>query len=147
MERTSPVGFTLIEILLSVAMIGILAGLSLPVFQAFQLKNDLSTTTDIVVQGLRRAQMLSRASQGDSSWGVDVHTGEVTIFSGSSYATRDSDLDETFDISDSLSISGTTEFVFAQLTGEPVTSGVLSLGSVSGGTSTVTVNIKGMVEY
>jgi prepilin-type N-terminal cleavage/methylation domain-containing protein len=57
-------GFTLIEILLSVALIGILAGLSLPVYQAFQVKNDLSVAVDTVVQSMRRAQMLSRASQG-----------------------------------------------------------------------------------
>ncbi len=140
-------GFTLIEILLSVTIIGILAGLSLPVYRTFQVKNDLSIAVDTVVQSARRAQELSRATQGDETWGVDVRSGSITVFQGANYASRNTDRDETFEIASSMNVSGVTEFVFTKLTGLPQTIGSLTLTTVAGETAIVTINSKGMIDF
>jgi type II secretory pathway pseudopilin PulG len=138
----------MIEILLSVSLIGILAAFSMPVYQSFQVKNDLSIAVDTLVQSMRRAQELSRASQGDDTWGVDIRTGSITVFTGESYAMRDGDYDETFAIPTNMAISGgTAEFIFDKLTGEPQSAGSVTLTSVHGEAATITINQKGMIQF
>lgn len=139
-------GFTLLELLLSVAIISLLAGLSLPVYRTLMQKNDLDIATTTTALSLRRAQVLSQAVDGDTTWGVKTQTGSIVIFKGTSYATRDSTFDETFDVPTSISISGTTEYVFSKLTGLPQATGTVNLSTESDA-RTVTMNTKGMVNY
>lgn len=139
-------GFSLLEVLLSIAVIAILAGLSLPITRTMLTKNDLDVATSTVAQTLRRAQILSQAVDGDTSWGVKVQSGSITLFKGTSYAARDASYDENFDLVSSITPSGTTEYVFSKLSGLPQTIGTITLTTESD-TRTVTVNEKGMVNY
>lgn len=139
-------GFTLLEVLLSVAIIGILAGLSIPVFRTMLTKNDLDIATVTTAQTLRRAQILSQAVDGDTSWGLKVQSGNITLFKGTSFATRDNNFDETFEMPNTIGMSGTIEIVFAKFTGFPQTAGVINLSTASDSRS-VTINEKGMVDY
>lgn len=140
-------GFTLPEMLLSVAILGMLVMMTVPVFQSVQVQDDLSLAIAQTGQSWRRAQTLSIASQGDSSWGVYVQTGSITVFKGTSYVLRDSDFDEVFDLSATISFSGPDEVVFAQLTGEPSSAGTLTFTGVNNQEFSVLINEKGMVEY
>lgn len=139
-------GFTLLELLLSVAIIGLLAGLSLPVYRTLLSKNDLDITAAVTASSLQRAQTLSQAVDTDTTWGVNVQNNNIVIFKGASFAARDTTFDETFSVPVSISIGGTTEIVFAKLTGLPQTTGTVSLSSESDSRS-VTINAKGMVDY
>ncbi|MEK7583636.1 MAG: type II secretion system protein, partial [Patescibacteria group bacterium] len=87
-------GFTLIEVLLAVLLIGVLASAAVPAFQSFQQRSDLAVAIDAVAQRYRRAQALSRAVSGDSPWGVHVATGSVIVFRGISFAGRNASYDE-----------------------------------------------------
>lgn len=60
-------GFTLLELLLSVAVISTLAGLSLPVYRTLLMKNDLDIAAVTTAQSLRRSQILSQAVDGDTT--------------------------------------------------------------------------------
>lgn len=139
-------GFTLLELLLSLATISLLAGLSLPIYRTLITKNDLDIAATTIAQSLRRAQILSQAVDGDTSWGLKLQSGSITLFKGVSFATRDSSFDETFDVPSSISVGGTTEIVFAKLTGFPQTTGTVNLGAEADSRS-VTINEKGMVNY
>ena len=139
-------GFTLIEILLSVGVIAILSGLSLPVFRGFLVKNDLDAAEDVFVQDLRRAQVLSQAVAGDSTWGVYVQSGSITLFQGPSYSGRDPDFDEIFEISSTVVPSGVTEWVYSKFYGLPQSTGSLVLTSADGEAQTISVNAKGRIE-
>lgn len=139
-------GFTLLELLLSVAVISALAGLSLPVYRTLLSKNDLDIAANSTVSSLRRGQVLSQAVDGDTTWGVKVQSGSIVLFKGASYAARDTAFDETFDVPTSIGISGTTEYVFSKLTGLPQATGTVNLSSESDA-RTVTLNSKGMVNY
>jgi prepilin-type N-terminal cleavage/methylation domain-containing protein len=138
-------GFTLLELLLSIAAIGILAGLSLPVFRTMVSKNSLDVAAVSVVQDIRRAQVLSRSVDGDTTWGINLTGTNLTLFKGASYASRDTDFDEITDIS-GVSFSGVTEIVFAKFTGLPDTTGDITLSAQSD-SETITVNSKGMISY
>lgn len=149
MTHNNKKGFTLIELLLSIALISALAYVSLPVYQSFQIKNDLNIAATTIVQSLRRAQMLSQNMEGDSSWGVLVASGNVTIFKGSSFASRDAAYDETTSISNAVTPSGVSEVVFSKLSGDPSTTGTITLNNsiTSLESRTITINSKGMVNF
>lgn len=140
-------GFTLIEILLTLAAIGIIAGMSLPIYQSLQVRNDLDIAATSLAQSLRRAQTLSQAADGDTTWGVHIQTGDVTVFKGSTYAGRDSSYDETFAVPTSITPTGLSEIVFTKLTGIPQNTGTTTFTSNANEIRTVTINAKGMVNY
>lgn len=140
-------GFTLLEAMLSVIMIGILVGIFVPIDQLIQVRNDLDIATVTVAQSTRRAQTLSQAVDGDASWGVNIQSGSITIFKGTSYAARDTTFDEVFEVPTSITPSGLSEIVFAKFTGLPTTTGTTTFTSNANETRIITINAKGMVSY
>jgi prepilin-type N-terminal cleavage/methylation domain-containing protein len=143
----SRAGFTLLELLISIAMIGALAAMSVPVYQTFQVKNDIDVARSVAAQSLRRAQTKARAMDGDETWGVHFQAGSITLFQGSSYATRDTDFDEIYEPADIIGFSGLTEVTFAKLTGEPSATGTLTMSSAANQSRSLTINDKGTVSY
>lgn len=140
-------GYTLIEMLLSVAILSLLTGISLPVYESFVRRNDLDLTAQSVVSSIRRAGTYAEAVHGDSTWGVRFLATEVTLFKGASYVARDSNYDESLPLPPSIGISGVSEIVFSKLSGTPNTSGTITLIGTTSDTRTITVNTKGMVNY
>jgi prepilin-type N-terminal cleavage/methylation domain-containing protein len=140
-------GFTLFEILLVVALISITAGISIPVYQSFQTRNDLEISGITIAQTLRRAQILSQAVDGDTSWGVNVAVGNITLFKGESFSLRDAGFDEVFSMPTSISVSGLEEIVFEKFTGEPQNTGTTTLTSINNETRSININSKGTVSY
>lgn len=139
-------GFSLLEMLLSVAIIGILAGLSAPVYGNLQIKNDLDVASTTTVQTLRRAQILSCASDGDSTWGLHIESGKIILFKGSTYSGRDTSYDEIFDMSNNITPSGISDVVYSKLLCEPQTTGTITLTTASD-SENITINTKGMISY
>jgi prepilin-type N-terminal cleavage/methylation domain-containing protein len=140
-------GFTFIEILLVISLMSITAGISIPVYQSFQTRNDLDISGVTVAQTLRRAQLLSQASSGDISWGVNIATSSITLFKGISFFNRDVGYDEIFFMPSSISISGLQEIVFDKFTGEPQSIGTTTLTSINNETRSININTKGTVSY
>ena len=140
-------GFTILEVLLSLAIIAILAAVSVPVLQSFQTRNDLDIATFAVVQAHRRAQSLARASEGDTSWGVYATSGSITVFRGASFVLRATDFDEVFEIPTNMLATGTLEVVYASFSGLANASSSLVLTSIANETRTITLNEKGTVAY
>lgn len=143
-------GFTLLEILLSIALIAVLAGISLPVSQQFQQRSDLSRTATTIAQTLHRAQVLAQSSDHDSAWGVGVdpaNSNAIVLFSGTSFTSRDQALDETTDMSDTISVSGTGEVVFQKFSGVPAFPSSMTLTQTNGQSITIAINEKGTITY
>lgn len=145
--------FTVLEFILSIALIAIIAGLALPVYQSFQVKNNLNTTVNSVVQNLRRANGMAESVDGDSAWGLKILTGNMVLFRGTSYSGRDPIFDETlnfegtFQIVSTLNPSGGDEIVFTKFTGETPNTGTLTLTNQNGDNRNITINSKGKIEY
>jgi len=141
-------GFTLIELLLSIGIITLLVGMSLPIYASFVSRNDLDLTTQNIVSALRRAQAYARGVRGDSQWGVAVLSGQAVLYKGSTYASRDSNFDETISIPSSITSSGTSDIAFTKLSGSTFVDGSITLtSSASNDTRTISFNAKGMVNY
>jgi len=139
--------FTLLEVLLSVAVVVVLTAISIPISLALQIRNDVDVATFIAVQDLRRAQVLAQAIDGDNTWGMRTQVGSITLFKGASYGGRDPDFDEIFELSSSITPSGFQEVVFAKLTGYPQTTGILTLTTSTGDVRNISVNAKGTISY
>jgi len=140
-------GFTLLEVLLSVTIISLLVGVSVPVYESFVRENDLSLTEQGIATMLQRAETYSRANNTDNVWSVEIQAAAITLFQGTSFASRTTTYDETYPVPGSITLSGLTEVQFAKLTALPNTTGTITLTSNTSDTKTITLNAKGMVDY
>lgn len=140
-------GFSLIELLLSIAIIAILTGLSLPIYASFQNRNDLDLKTEGIASTLRRAQTYARGVKNDDQWGVRVQSTAITLFKGSVFASRDTAYDEPVAIPTGMTVSGLTEVLFSKLSGAPNTTGTITLTTSASDSKVITINAKGMVSY
>lgn len=146
MRKQQQTGFTLIEILLVMAIVTILTAISAPFYLSLSRGNDLDAATSLLAQDLYQAQSYSRNRNQDSQWGVAVSGQVITLFSGSSYATRDTANDVVYTVPSSIAISGSSQIVYSKLYGLPQSTASFTLTG-GGKTQTVVVNNKGMVEY
>ncbi len=140
-------GFSLLEILLSVTLVAMLFSVAIPIFLSFYTKNDFDISTNTIGQSLRRAQILSQASDGDSSWGVRVDTGNIVLFKGSSYGVRDASYDESYELSTTITPSGLQEVVFGKFNGEPLQTGTMTITLNDGTVRNISINEKGTISY
>jgi prepilin-type N-terminal cleavage/methylation domain-containing protein len=140
-------GFTMIEVMLSVALLTAIAGIGSPIYQSFQNKNNLDVTTTTVVQTLRRAQVLAQSVEGDMPWGVKLQSGSLVLFKGDVFETRDTAFDEVFDIPAGVTPSGESEILFSKLTGIPQTTGSMVLSITANETTTIYINEKGTITF
>lgn len=143
----SPKGFTITEVLLSVVLLGMIAGMSIPFYRTYLDRNELDQTTMTLAQTMRRAQFMSIAQDGDSAWGVKVSSSSILLFKGASYLTRDQNVDESTTLAPTIGFSGLSEVVFQKGSGVPTTTGTSTFILNNGDTRNVTINQKGMVSY
>jgi len=136
-------GFTAVEVLLTIGVIGITAGVSVPMFRNYQIRSDLDLAVAQTIGGLTRAQLLSQTGQEDNMWGFRVPEG--TLFQGASYAIRDPDFDEIMILPPSISVYGIEEVVFSRVDGVPSPVGDIILEALNGEQRTITVSADGML--
>lgn len=140
-------GFTMLEVLLSLAVIALIGGIGVPVYNSFQNRNSLDVAVSTYASSVRRAQVLSQGMSGDSPWGVRINVGDITLFKGANFAARDTAFDEIFKIPTSISFVGQQEIIMAKMSGLPSSTGSLTLTSANNESRTLLVNAKGMVQY
>lgn len=140
-------GFTMIEILLSMAVLSIIVGIGSPIYQSFQNRNNLDITTTTIVQTMRRAQVLAQSVDGDTSWGVKIQSGSIVLFQGVNFETRDPEFDEMFDLPTSITPSGLPEIIFTKFTGLPQITGSIVLTYNINETRNITINEKGTINF
>jgi len=138
--------FTLIEVLLSVALIGAIGSFSMVINQFLQQKNDLDVSAIQISERVRDAQKRSIGGIEDSSWGVKVATGQITLYKGTSFASRTQAKDENTIIPDTIEIAGLNDIVFARLEGTVVNPGTINL-KIKNFEKNISINEQGTVSY
>ena len=68
--KNKNLGFTLMETLLTMFLIGALFSFFIPIAISFVKRNDLDMASEISANALFRAQSLAKLSSHNSSWGV-----------------------------------------------------------------------------
>jgi prepilin-type N-terminal cleavage/methylation domain-containing protein len=140
-------GFTLLEVLLVVAVIGAIGLISTPVYQAAYGRANLRAVTIHTAQAARRAQLQAQAVVSDAQWGIALQSGSLTLFRGATFASRVTADDEIYSFPTNITSSGPTEVVYSKMAGMPSTTGTITFTSSSGETKTVTINAKGTITY
>ncbi len=140
-------GFTLLETLLVIALIALIFVAGMPVYLSLLFRNDLSIGQNTTASLMRRAQLLSQGVDGDGRWGIKIQSGSITLFKGTSYASRDTSKDEIHELPSSITPSVVQEIVYTKFTGLPSTTGILTFTASNNETSTVTINGKGTISF
>ncbi|MFH1632230.1 MAG: prepilin-type N-terminal cleavage/methylation domain-containing protein [bacterium] len=139
-------GFTLVEVLVVVAILALIVFIATGLGANTLTKNQIGIETDQMISLLRRAQARSVSGYQDDVWGVHLTSTDYTLFKSNDYATRDTSFDEVYNLPSSLSASGLTDVVFEIRTGETTDTGTITLTlSASGETSTLTINSNGRI--
>ena len=147
-------GFTIIELLIVIAITLILATLSASLYGNLQVSSQLNDSTSQMLQATRTARERSVARVNNSAHGVyfEINPGaddRYILYQGSSYAARDSSHDRATTLANSLSLSTTltgSEVNFSMGFGVPDNTGSVILTHDVNGTRTITINSFGMVE-
>lgn len=138
-------GFTLIEILITVMIIGLLTATIIPSLLNFRRNSLLNTETQQVVTLINRARILAVSSKNDAQFGVHLETGKVVLFQGATYtaglSTNEEHIIATGLTLSSISINGGgSEILFEKVTGSTTKNATTTL-LVSGTTSSSTILI------
>ncbi len=109
--------FTLIEILLSMGIMLILLGLTMPFTIHFYRRYQIVTERNLLLSLLRQARTLSFAGAGSADHGVRIASASYTytLFEGSSYAGRNQSKDQTFDMASNVAFTGPPDAIFKYL--------------------------------
>lgn len=138
--------FTLIELLLVLAIMAVIGAMSAPIYSRFLTQNAVSNTVDQLVQDVRKAQFYAMTSRKSttSGWGVRFGSQTITLYQGTSFAARNQALDETFTVNPNITVSGLTDLNFPRVSGIPVAGATITVSGM-GNNKTITVNSQGMV--
>ncbi len=139
-------GFSLLEILLTMALISLTLAVSVPAYRRLQSANDLSIAVSTLNQAVRTAQLKAQAIDEGSGWGVHVSPGAIAVFKGQSFDARDQTQDEIFSFSGGIAIAASADVFFAPLSGAPAAPVSWQL-SGGGQTRSVAVNSLGILAY
>lgn len=125
-------GYTIIEILIAVAIVLILTTVVFQGITSFRESNDLARAADIVYDTLNKARALTLASKEQSVYGARLASSTITLFKGPSYVIDDPD-NEIKEIPSLVVISGLSlastspDIVFKRLSGETDNYGTITL--------------------
>lgn len=138
-------GFTLIELMLVIALMLTIGILSVAFYNRFLMQNAVADATDTLVGSLHRAQLFSMMGKYNGTWGVKISSGSIVVFQGESYSARRQAMDEVSAINESIITNGLDEVVFARASGLPsVTPTVTLTGNDS--VRTLKINSQGIIE-
>jgi type II secretion system protein H len=123
-------GFTLIEVMVVVAIIGVMVGIAIPNFTQWQDRNRLHQTTAEVATQLTMARMVAMNRNRNVDVTIQNNGNSVRVSAVLSSTTATTVLDKTI------------EYTGNQVIGSPVTVSFSSMGQrISGGTAVNTIGI------
>jgi prepilin-type N-terminal cleavage/methylation domain-containing protein len=146
-KRSNPLGFTLIEILLVIAIFSIVVFAGLPLIRGIVFQNDLEMASLVVVSTLRQAENSSRNGLEDSAWGVRINYPDLILFKGNNYSSRDTTKDLAYTLNSNLTFSGLSEIVYSKMNAIPSTTGNIVITNINNNLVTININAKGRISY
>ncbi len=97
-------GFTLVEIMIVVAVMAIILSIGLPAVNNWQINSQVNETTSLLIENLRLAEQDSQAGWQNNSYGIKFLPDSYVIYQGANYATRQVGQDRMVPLGSSLKI-------------------------------------------
>ncbi|KKQ41389.1 MAG: seg [Microgenomates group bacterium GW2011_GWC1_37_8] len=107
-------GFTLVELILAIAIIAIIAAASAPFYVKFVAQNNLEVSTDKVISAIRKTQSYAMDGKDNATWGFCMSGNNLRLFRGTCTTPT---FNEDFDLT-GVTVSGLTETIFSGLSGK-----------------------------
>ena len=151
-------GFTVIELLIVIAILLVLASAATPFYGNFQVSGQLNENTSQIIQTLRTAREQNLARMNNTQHGVyfEINAGaddRYILYQGTSYALRDTAYDRATTLDNPLSFSvnlvgdgDANDINFSLGLGSSNKIGTIILTHEVSGTRQISINTKGMVE-
>jgi len=140
-------GFTLIEVLIVFSIVVMVAAVTIPLYNRWQVANTIASEKTEVAQHLRLAQTRARSGLEDRNHGIYFQSSNYTIFEGTDYITRDQSEDEIYYLPSAVVISGFSEIIFIKQTGVPNTTGTITLtNTITNEVATIDINSQGLID-
>ena len=138
-------GFTLIEILIAVAILMLLAFLAIASFTTFRQQVEIDSSSQNILSTLRLARSKTLASESEDNYGVHFQADKYVLFKGTSYNPDDSSNNE-YTLTDSeifsISLNGEgSDVIFNRVRGTTDEDGSVSIRLLSDSSRTHTINI------
>lgn len=133
----------MLEVLVVVVILLFMFAIAAPVGLDFYLNYQLDSEARLLTSVLQYSRNLSLVNYNEADHGIYITSSNLVVFQGSSYAGRTTSQDKTFPRVSSITISGATELVFSDLSGQTAS----TTFSVTDGRKTryVYVNPEGLV--
>src|SRR6266571_5703310 len=135
-------GFTLLELIIVIAIVFTVGALSTSFYARFFTQNAVSNTTDQLVGELRKAQMYAMMGKQNSNWGVHFAPNTLTLYKGSSFG-ADPNFNETFSVNSNISLNGFSDLNFSRMTGTPSASPTITISGANNSKSII-INSQGV---
>ena len=135
-------GLTLIELLIVIAIIGILGAATTPFLSNFVLRSAFDTTVDRAISSIRKAQNFAMDGRNNETWGVCVTESKIRVYAGSCDSPTISD---NFSFPDTVTVSGLNDTTFSSTRGEPSQTLSITISSTLD-SATITLNSAGGLE-
>ncbi|MCC7436639.1 prepilin-type N-terminal cleavage/methylation domain-containing protein [Candidatus Nomurabacteria bacterium] len=143
-------GLSLIEIIMVVAVLGIILTISVPGFVNFRKNQSIQNTTNSVVSLLEEARARTLASYNNTFYSVRIESNRAILFTGGTYSSS-SPTNKTVPfespvVLQSISLSGGgSEIKFDRIKGTTSQYGTIVLQIPSGTSRTITINSGGVI--
>jgi len=97
-------GFTLVELVITVALSALLAGVAMPIYNGFSDSIKLDEAVNTVFQELQLAQKMSASGKDRSAFGIylDETDNSLTFYQGVNYAERNIDSERRTDLDSNI---------------------------------------------
>ena len=144
-------GFTVIEVILVIAMMGILVLITAPFLSDSLTRSDLDIATVETVDALREARSSAMSGRGGGRFGVHFETTQFVFFTGATYSAVDPEnVVHTYGADVTMSTititGGGSDVHFATHKGEPAENGTIEFSEPGGDTKTITVSAVGLID-
>lgn len=138
-------GFTLIEVLIAVAIMAILGLIALSAYNTLTKQVDLDSTSQSIISTLQLARSQTLASEGDTRYGVHFDSGQYVLFAGDTYTAGDP-ANKVYPLSSSeiylVNLNGGgNEVIFDRIRGTTSQDGSISLRLTETPSRTITIAV------
>lgn len=151
--RATARGFTLVEVLVVLVIMGIVAGLSATAFKSMYQKATRDSGASELYGALTSARAQTLSAQNDLVYGVHVSSTAIVrfeggVFSEASASNQSYAFEGEIAATSSIITSSGGNIIFTKLTGTPSATGEIHIYDRSGaGTTTLVVHETGLIEY
>jgi type II secretory pathway pseudopilin PulG len=132
-------GFTVIELLLVIAIVIVLGAVAAPFLSRFYLQTNLDTTSQILVSSIRKSQAYSMDGKGGAAWGICLNGSAIRIFQGTCASPT---TNEDYNVPSTVTVTGLPSITFSTGRGEPSATFSATISSQIG-SHTVQINSSG----